>query len=222
MRKRSQLLGSRLRLLPGGFVLVVAGLFGVAMTTSLPAAASPQSAPKYTPAARGELDCNGFSPVQKPLRASECADIRGFLGINNSNIWGGRFYDNGHYIGHDEPDATFESNAPGSGGNVDWTVTPGRDPRAAPGDAVPGKDVSHWFELTPAPWFSMSLCDPNSYPQTPCTPNSDSNAPTCFGPNCTTANSGGGSAFLEMQLSRRNSRHLPTTRAATPSNGARP
>jgi hypothetical protein len=200
MRKRSQLLGSRLRLLPGGFVLVVAGLFGVAMTVSIPALAGTQTASGYTPAARGELDCNGYSPVQKTLRANECADIRGFSGITNSNNWGGRFYDNGHYIGHDEPDATFESNAPGSGGAVDWTVTLGRDPVAAPGDAVPGKDVSHWFELSPAPWFSMSLCDPNSYPQTPCTPNSDSNAPTCFGPNCTTANSGGGSAFLEMQL----------------------
>jgi hypothetical protein len=200
MRKRSQLLGSRLRLLPGGLVLVVAGLFGVAMTVSIPALAGTQAASAFTPAARGELDCNGFSPVQKPLRANECADIRGFLGVNNSNTWGGRFYDNGHYIGHDEPDATFESTAPGSGGNVDWTVTLGRDPIAAPGDAVPGKDVSHWFELSPAPWFSMSLCDPNSYPQTPCTPNSDSNAPTCFGPNCVTANSGGGSAFLEMQL----------------------
>jgi len=200
MRKRSQLLGSRLRLLPGGFVLVVAGLFGAAMTVSAPALAGSQTASSYTPAARGELDCNGFSPVQKPLRANECADIRGFSGVSNSNTWGGRFYDNGHYIGHDEPDATFESNAPGSGGDVDWTVTLGRDPVAAPGDAVPGKDVSHWFELSPAPWFSMSLCDPNSYPQTPCTANSDSNAPTCFGPNCTTANSGGGSAFLEMQL----------------------
>ena len=46
----------------------------------------------------------------------------------------------------------------------------------------------------------MALCDPNSYPQTPCTPESDSNAPTCFGPNCTTATSGGGSAFMEMQF----------------------
>jgi hypothetical protein len=199
MRKRSKLLDSRLRLLPGGFILAAAAMFGIAMAGA-PAVAAPQSASSFTPAARGELDCNGFSPVQKPLRNNECTDIRGFQGVTNSNNWDGRFYDNGHYIGHDEPDATFESSTPGSGGNVSWTVTLGRDPRAAPGDAVPGKDVSHWFELSPAPWFSMSLCDPNSYPQTPCTPNSDSNAPTCFGPNCTTAVSGGGSAFLEMQL----------------------
>jgi hypothetical protein len=46
----------------------------------------------------------------------------------------------------------------------------------------------------------MAMCDPNSYPQTPCTPESDSNAPTCFTTSCTTAQSGGGSAFMEMQL----------------------
>jgi hypothetical protein len=200
MKKRSLRTRLRLRLLPGGFILVVAAMFGVAMTGSVPATASVQASPGYTPAARGSLDCNGFSPVQKPLRASECTDIRGDLGVDNANTWGGRFYDNGHYIGHDEPDSTFLSNRPGSGGNVTWTVTLGRDPAAAPGDSTPGKDVSHWFELTPAPWFSMALCDPNSYPQTPCTPNSDSNAPTCLGPNCTTATSGGGSTFMEMQL----------------------
>ena len=187
MRIRSQLYGSRLRILPGVFALSIAGSFAVAVTSSAPAVASGQSAPAYTPAAQGNLDCNGFSPVQKPLRANECTDIRGDLGVDNANTWGGRFYDNGHYIGHDEPDATFLSGAPGSGGNVNWSVTLGRDPSAAPGDAKPGKDVSHWFELSPAPWFSMALCDPNSYPQTPCTPNSDSNAPTCFGPICSTS-----------------------------------
>jgi hypothetical protein len=105
----------------------------------------------------------------------------------------GRFYDNGHYIGHDEPDTTFLSNAPGSGDNVTWTVTLGRDPKAAPGDAHPGKDVSHWFELSPAPWFSMDICDPESFPQAACTPESDSNAPT-------STSLGAGSAFMELQL----------------------
>ena len=58
-------------------------------------------------------DRNGDSPVQKPLRGTmNCTDIRGDLGVTNQNTWGGRFYDNGHYIGHDEPDATFLSNKP--------------------------------------------------------------------------------------------------------------
>lgn len=182
----------------------VATLFGVAMTASLSSVAGAQPATtapaSYTPAATGELDCNGFSPVQKPLRASECTDIRGFAGVDNSNTWGGKFYDNGVYIGHDEPDTTFLSNVPGSGNNVSWNLSLGRDPVRLPTDARPGHDVSHWFQLPVAPWFSMAMCDPNSYPQTPCTPESDSNAPTCNGVACTTAQSGGGSAFMEMQL----------------------
>jgi len=191
------------------WVLGIAAMFGIAATTSLvsPAGAQAssgttraQASASYTPAATGELDCNGFSPVQKPVRASNCTDIRGIQGVDNSNTWGGKFYDNGNYIGHDEPDTTFLSSAPGSGNNVSWNVTLGRDPAALPTDVAPGHDVSHWFQLSPAPWFSMALCDPNSYPQTPCTPESDSNAPTCFGVACTTAQSGGGSTFMEMQL----------------------
>jgi hypothetical protein len=143
--------------------------------------------------ANGELDCNGDSPVQAPLRAFNCTDIRGFAGVDNQNTWGGRFYDNGVYIGHDEPDVTFLSDQPGSGGNVSWNLTLGSDPAAAPTGTTPGSDVSHWFELSPAPWLSMALCDPDSYPQLPCTPNSDSNAPSGSYP-------GGGSAFMEMQF----------------------
>ena len=59
-------------------------------------------------------------------------------GVDNSNTWGGKFYDNGHYIGHDEPDATFLSTAPGSGGNVNWTMTLGRDPSRAADRRQPG------------------------------------------------------------------------------------
>jgi hypothetical protein len=196
-------------ILRSALALAIAALFGITMTASLVSApgaqasagtTSARTAASYTPAKTGELDCNGFSPAQKEVRASECTDIRGIEGVDNSNTWGGKFYDNGEYIGHDEPDTTFLSTAPGSGNNVNWGLTIGRDPAALPTDVNPGHDISHWFQLSPAPWFSMALCDPNSYPQTPCTPNSDSNAPSCFGSSCTTAQSGGGSTFMEMQL----------------------
>jgi hypothetical protein len=183
-----------------GILSTVALLLGIAWTSGVPAAAaaSVTQTASYTPNARGELDCNGFSPVQKPLRAFNCTDIRGGSKAN-ANTWGGRFYDNGHYIGHDEPDTDFTSSAPGSGNNVTWTLTIGQDPKAAPTDVRPGHDVSDWLELSPAPWFSMALCDPNSFPLTSCTPESDSNAPTCEGPDCTSG-LGGGSAFMEMQF----------------------
>jgi hypothetical protein len=176
-------------------------LLGIAGISGLPAHATGSgdtSSSTYTPAKTGELDCNGFSSSgQKEIRANLCTDISGAV----KGSWGGKFYDNGHYIGHDEPDTTFLSNAAGSGNDVSWTETLGRDPHAAATVKNPGHDVSHYFELSPAPWFSMAMCDPNSFPGTACTPESDSNAPTCFGlNNCTAANSGGGSAFMEMQL----------------------
>jgi hypothetical protein len=154
------------------------------------------------PQSIGGLDCNGFSPIQKTVAAAKaCTDIRGILGINNKNTWGGRFYDNGHYIGHDEPDARFLSSVPGSGDNIFWSETLGRDPAGAPTVKTPGKDRTHYAELTIAPWFSMALCDPFSYPQLPCRPNSDKNAPaTVDAPVPPGVYPGAGSSFLEMQF----------------------
>jgi hypothetical protein len=184
VRRRSRLVGI------GMTLALSAVLFGVSANTSVQA--STKVGP-LAPAKTGELDCNAFSPVQQSVRPMTCTDIKGILGVDNQNTWGGKFYDNGHYIGHDEPDATFESSKPGSGNDVTWDETLGSDPSAAPTDATPGSDVSHWFELTPAPWLSMALCDPNSYPEAPCKPNSDSNAPSA-------TSNGGGSTFMEMQL----------------------
>jgi hypothetical protein len=154
------------------------------------------------PAARGELDCNGFSPIQQTIKPTgACTDIRGFDGIYNSNTWDGRFYDNGHYIGHDEPDLTFLSNQPGSGNDVTWNETLPRDPIAVPTVNTPGSDVTHWFELSLAPWFSMALCNPYSYPQSACKPNSDRNAPRQGYPGAPRHGyPGGGSSFLEVQF----------------------
>lgn len=166
----------------------IAAVFAVAFVLAvvIPGAAS---------AATGELDCNGQSPIQHPAKVSSaCTDIRGFNNEWNKNTWDGRFYDNGEYIGHDEPDMTFLSNQAGSGDRVTWSETLPKDPAAAPTVKKPGSDVADWFELSIAPWYSMAMCDPNSYPQAACTPESDSNAPASDG------SGGGGSAFMEMQL----------------------
>jgi hypothetical protein len=81
----------------------------------------------------GELDCNGYSPIQKSAASRKllCTDIRGISGHYH------RFYDNGHYIGHDEPSIRFLSNQPGSGNNVTFTETLPRDPAALPGNNHP-------------------------------------------------------------------------------------
>ncbi len=181
-------------------VLVAVAVTAATVVLLLPVGASAET---ISSSHYGELDCNGNSPIQQSVKLTMfCTDIRGFSGEHNANTWDGRFYDNGEYIGHDEPDMTFLSPQPGSGNNVTWTETLPRDPALAPTDAHPGSDVSDWFELSPAPWFSMAMCDPNSYPQTPCAPESDANAPApdCLGAVPCTTGVGGGSAFMEMQF----------------------
>ena len=122
---------------------------------------------------QGGLDCNGHSATgQRPfISPSLCTDLRGTNGD--------RFEDNGHYVGHDEPAAQFNSQVPGSGNNVQYTLTLPKE-RPLP--------ASQTFENQIAFWFSMALCDPGSFPQAPCTHDTDQNPAAA------------GSAFLEMQF----------------------
>ncbi|HEY3903526.1 MAG TPA: hypothetical protein VGM14_06470 [Streptosporangiaceae bacterium] len=140
----------------------------------------------FTPNTMGGLDCNGLSPIQRPVKnGMMCADPRGGDG--------GRFFENGHYIGHDEPSFRFLSNVKGSGRNFKINETLPKDPVANPTVKKPGHDVTHWFELSVAPWISTTVCDPNSAPILPCAPGSDANAPKGKYP-------GAGAAFVELQF----------------------
>jgi hypothetical protein len=192
----------RVATLAGAGGLACIGLYGVSAAQAVPAGHG--QARVWIAASRtaGDLDCNGMSPVQKTILAAKaCTDIRGALGIKNKYTWDGRFYDNGRYIGHDEPDVRFLSSARNSGNNVYWNETLGRDPAKAPTVRHPGHDVNHWAELTIAPWFSMALCNPFSYPLLPCQPKSDVNAPAQLDtPVPAGVYPGGGSSFLEMQF----------------------
>src|ERR1700732_318394 len=141
---------------------------GLALFVSCPASRAQSFAPV------GNLDCNGYSQIQNPLRPQHsCADFLGEYGEPGT--------DNGHYIGHDEPSITFISTAPHSGNNLQWEFTL---PRERPLPATQS------FENFIAFWFSMALCDPNSgFVRGPCIPDSDKNTPLSTG-----------SAFLEMQF----------------------
>src|SRR5262249_17939047 len=101
--------------------------------------------------------------------------------------------DNEHYIGHDEPSVRFLSNAAGTAADVNYIERFPTDPSQLPTVTNPGSDVTHWFELSIAPWMGMSACDPKSFPIKACTPESDSNAPTTTDP-------GGGAAYVELQF----------------------
>jgi len=159
-----------------------------APSTSLAAARG--SAPAgYGGKSFGNLDCNGHSPVQHPIKPGGiiCAEVHA------GGPYGGHLKDNGYYVGHDEPTVQFYSNKPGSSDNVSYVQTLPRDPKALPTVHGPLKDTTHFFELMPSLWYAMALCDPNSYPLLPCRADSDSNSPHGNYP-------GGGSAFLELQF----------------------
>ena len=90
-------------------------------------------------------------------------------------------------FGHDEPVMSFFSNAPGSGNNVQWQITLPKE-RPLP--------ATQTFENYITFWFGMVLFDPIGFPQTPCIPDSDKNAPPRFLGDSATS----GSAFLELQF----------------------
>jgi hypothetical protein len=99
-----------------------------------------------------------------------------------------------YYVGHDEPSSLFYSNVPGSGNNMQYSLTLPHDPSAA-NPNTPGK--SYQFQLNGAFWFGMALCATQSYPEqlSTCTPDSDSNI---VDPAVSPKHPG--TAFLELQF----------------------
>jgi hypothetical protein len=151
-----------------------AALFGALILPALMVSASPAlahssggSPVQEHVSARGGLDCNGFSPLQKTFRHMMCTEI-----ASNSEYG---FLDNGHYVGHDEPDLGFFSNTPGSGNSMSYQMVLPKDP-AGPASGTFSGPV-HEFQLTPAIWFGLTMCDNESYPEGTkvCKPDSNSN-----------------------------------------------
>jgi hypothetical protein len=159
-------------------------------TTNTPASSvAPAASGGVTPNPVNELDCNGWSKTYNSVRqlaGDLCTDP-----IKVTNGQATRFIDNGWYIGHDEPSTKFISSQPGSGNTMTYVMKMSTDPAAAP--TANGKVVDY-AQLSVAPWFGLPMCDSNSYPQNPCTPDSDTNSGLISNPN------GAGSAFMELQF----------------------
>src|SRR5579862_2278862 len=136
-----------------------------------------------------ELDCNGWSKDYKTVRkmaGALCTDP-----IEVSDGKGQRLIDNGWYVGHDEPSVKFISSQPGSGNTMTYVMKVSKDPAKAP---TSNGSVVDYAQLSVAPWFGLPMCDPKSYPQNSCKPDSDSNGGSISDPNAA------GSAFMELQF----------------------
>jgi hypothetical protein len=179
----------------------------VMVAASVVAAASSQAAvqgpvrslaqPEVTPRHVNQLDCNGYSTKYQALNPGgkmRCTDPLRLHRVKYYGKWvfrGYRFEDNGHYIGHDEPSVKFISGAAGSGNTMTYFTKLAVDPKRQP---TATGSVTDYNELSIAPWFGLPMCDPASYPQNPCTPDSDSNSGSISDPKAA------GSAFMELQL----------------------
>jgi hypothetical protein len=139
--------------------------------------------------------------MQSPL---SCDDP---LGILCTEIYDPIGY-GGAYIGHDEPSVLFYSNIAGSGNNSVYLLRLPKDPPRLPKQNGTGGTFN--FQLHPAFWVGMALCDDQSAPNPggssvsrniPCTPDSDRNI--FDGSDSTKADYIGrhpGTAFMEMQF----------------------
>jgi hypothetical protein len=179
----------RLAILPGAVIALVTQLAVAGQTATGASAAS--ASPGVMPAhgAASELDCNGWSeayPSVKPSLRGLCTDP---IQINDGRA--SRFEDNNWYVGHDEPSVKFISTAPGSGHTMTYLMKVPVDPKRAP---TASGSVTDYGELSIAPWFGLPMCDPRSYPQNPCKPDSDSNQSQMSNPDAA------GDAFMELQL----------------------
>lgn len=154
-------------------VAIAAVVGGFAVTGALSRQNQAHASTAATPM---HLDC-----VQKSLTCTEVYDSEAVFGQNV-------------YVGHDEPSTLFYSNVPGSGNRMRYQLTLPKDPTpTAP--LTPGKAYN--FQLHPAFWFGMAMCDTQSFPELvpTCTPDSDKNiVDPAISPNHP------GTAFMEMQF----------------------
>ena len=113
------------------------------------------------------------------------------------------------YIGHDEPLVEFYSDRPGAGNDNVWKLVLPRDPPVEPEEDGGGGTWN--FQLRPAFWIGMDICDNQSapnphyrgapYPTQRCKPKSDDNIYTSDDPSSPRyIGKAPGGAFLELQF----------------------
>jgi hypothetical protein len=134
----------------------------------------------------------------------KCDDPTGILCAEERENPGGKEY----YVGHDEPSVLFYSDTPGAGFNNVYRLRLPKDPALLP--KKNGSGGTWNFQLHPAFWFGMAMCDDQGNPNPggshdfaniPCTADSDSNifdSPDPSAPDYIGRHPG--TAFMEMQF----------------------
>ncbi len=154
------------------FIALTTAVFGLMLTgaMSMPAHAATNSA------------LNAHMSLNCAARSGLCTEVQDSEQVFGQNV----------YVGHDEPQTLFYSNVPGAGNRMLYRLQLPRDP--SPTNAA---NKSFNFELHPAFWFGMAMCDTQSFPEqvSTCTPDSDTNiVDPAVSPNHP------GVAFMEMQF----------------------
>ncbi len=149
------------------------------------------------------LSMVGFTPFTtqaasvNPLTGRSFCDDNAPLCTETSNVLN---YE-GNYTGHDEPSVLFYSDTAGSGNSNVYQLTLPKDPPTLPKQDGTGGTFN--FQLHPAFWFGMAMCDTQSYPEytTACQPDSNSNIFDNGDPNAADyIGHHPGAGFMEMQF----------------------
>ncbi len=150
--------------------------------------------------ALGLLAPGAWAGMPNPRLGTDCGD-------QSSNALCAETFDSAlalhepYYVGHDEPSLAWYSSIPGSGNNMTYQLTLPREPAALPTQSSPG---AFWdFQLHPAFWLGMMMCDTQSFPEytNVCVPDTDANikddanpaSPNFIGKHA-------GTAFEELQF----------------------
>lgn len=176
-------------------VVVLAALAAFAATPLTSASASAGNAS----AGRAGASAVGGTAVQ--VNRGDCSKNRNWCTeVSDSEL----VFGEGHYVGHDEPSLLYYSNKPGAGNDNTYFLRLPKDPPTQPKQDGSG---STWnFQLHPAFWFGMAMCDDQSAPgpasgNASCKADSDSNIYNDSDPaSARYIGKHPGSAFMEMQF----------------------
>ncbi|HLG65123.1 MAG TPA: hypothetical protein VKY19_24530 [Ktedonosporobacter sp.] len=160
---------------PFSIVALASVVFGLMLTGAM--SGTPAHA-ATTSALNAHMTINCGDPVHTGL----CTEVQDAQQVFGNDV----------YIGHDEPQTLFYSNVPGAGNRMLWQLQLPRDP--SPANPA---NKSFNFQLHPAFWFGMAMCDTQSFPEqvSTCAPDSDTNI---VDPAVSAAHPG--VAFMEMQF----------------------